>query len=151
MRSFPSFFALAAAGACLAAAVTFASPQAQPTAPGKACEPDEKVVVDVMEHMTATIATIKKESQDDFERLYHQQVVESRLSTNLLMTNMLLDCLDKAAKDPSTPKGDLAAIQASQQKYTQLKTTIQQDAAKIKSTKDPKAAKAEIEAFSFTL
>lgn len=151
MKTFPSFFALAVAGVCLAAAAAFSAPQAQTAAPAKACGPDETVVGSVMKDVTTTIATVKKESLDDFERLFHQQVVGSRLSTTLLMTNMLLDCLDKAAKDPSTPKGDIASIQTRQKTYTQLKTAIQQDIDKVKSTKDPKAAKADIEAFSFTL
>lgn len=150
MRSFPGFFAVAAS-VCLAAAAAFAVPQAETTAPTKACQPDETVVGSVMKDVTTTIATVKKESLDDFQRLFHQQVVGSRLSTTLLMTNMLLDCLDKAAKDPSTPKSDLASIQTSQKSYTQLKTAIQQDIAKVKSTKDPKAAKSEIETFSFTI
>lgn len=151
MNKIKYMVALLAAGAFLAGVAAYSAEQAQAAAPSKVCGVDETVVGSVMKDVTGTIATVKKESQDDFQRLYHQDVVGSRLSTSLLMTNMLLDCLSKAAKDPSTPKAELSSIQASQEAYGKLKNTLQQDIKTVKTTKDPKTAKSSIEAFTFEI
>lgn len=132
----------------LPGALAFA--QAQTAPPAKACQEDETVVASVLTHLNDTVGTVKKESLDDFVRQYHQQVVSSRLSTSIVMTNILLDCLDKAAKDPSTPKSNLASIKASQDAYTKLKNAMQQDVDTLKTTKDPKTAKDDISNYNFT-
>ncbi|MDE3180658.1 MAG: hypothetical protein KGM47_13490 [Acidobacteriota bacterium] len=132
----------------LPGALAFA--QAQTAPPAKACQEDETVVNSILKHLNETVDMVKKESVDDFVQKYHQQVVGSRLSTTVVMTNILLDCLDKASKDPSTPKTDLASIKASQDTYAKLKNTMQQDVDTLKNTKDPKIAKADISNYNFS-
>ncbi|MGH9397365.1 MAG: hypothetical protein ACRD18_11020 [Terriglobia bacterium] len=137
-------------GVGLGRSFAFPSLQSQAATAPKACQDLATVVSSVEKDLSGTVATVKKESLDDFVRQFHQQVVGSRLSTCLIMTNQLLDCLDKAAKDPATAKTDVDSIKTSQDAYTKLKNTLQQYAQTLKNVKDPKTAKSDVENFDFS-
>jgi len=122
--------------------------QSQTPAP-QACSDDEAVVTSVKQDLSALVDTIKKENQDDFDTKYHQQTCLSRLSICLSTTSELLDCLDKATKDTTTPKEQMGAIKAKQAEYTKLKNALDQDIQSLKSAKDSKEAKSLIGNFGF--
>ncbi|MGH9434556.1 MAG: hypothetical protein ACRD06_00995 [Terriglobia bacterium] len=148
MKKFTMFTALVLALG-LTRSFALPLPQSQTAPPAKACQDLVAVVSSVQKDLSGTIATVKKESLNDFVRQFHQQVVGSRMSTCLVMTNQLLECLDKAAKDPATPKTQMDSIKASQDTYTKLKNALQQAAQTLKGAKDSKTAKSDVESFAF--
>lgn len=131
---------LVVAGACLAA--TFL--------PAQACKNPETVVTNVEQDLTGTVNTVRKETLQDFDRQFHQQATESKLSICLDTVTDVLTCLDKASHDATATPAQQSAVKAEEAKYTKLKDSLQQDSASLKSAKDDKSAKAEIEKFNFS-
>lgn len=138
-------------GVCLVGTSALSPFQSQPqSAAPKVCGDSEAVVTSVKQDLSAMVDTIKKESQSDFTTKYHEQTCLSRLSICLETTNELLQCLDKASKDSTTPPAQMEAIKTMQAAYGKLKSTLDQDIQALKSAKNPKAAKAAIGNFDFS-
>jgi|YelNatPaOPRAMG01_1025707.scaffolds.fasta_scaffold12101_3 hypothetical protein len=114
---------------------------------GQTCTDDEGMVKSYVQSITDLIGTVKKESLPDFEREYHEQSCLTRLTLALGIVNSLIDCLNKAAKDPAATQEQIAAIKSKLQSYTKLKSTLEQDHDSLKAAKDTKTAKALIEKF----
>lgn len=114
---------------------------------GQTCSDDEGMVKSYVQSLTDLVSTVKKESLDDFQRDYHGQSCLTRLTLSLGIVNSLIDCLNKAAKDPAATPAQLAAIKAQLASYTQLKTALERDRSALKAAKDTKTAKSIIEKF----
>jgi hypothetical protein len=113
------------------------------------CNDDEAMVKSYVQSLTDLVATVKKESETDFERKYHQKATMADLTLTLGMIDGLLDCLDKAVKDPTATKPQVDSMEVKRQAYAQLKANLKRDHDGLKAAHVPKAAKALIEKFAF--
>ena len=114
---------------------------------GQTCSDDEGMVKSYVQSIADLVGTVKKESLSDFEKDYHQQSCLSRLNLSLGIVNSLIDCLNKAAKDPATTQEQIAAVKSKLEKYAKLKSVLEQDRDTLKAAKDTKTAKSIIEKF----
>jgi hypothetical protein len=117
---------------------------------GQTCSADEGMVQSYMQSLTQLVGTVKNESLADFQKDYHEQSCLTRLNLSLGIVNSLIDCLNKAEKDPATTPAQLTAIKNQLAHYTGLKTVLEQDQNSLKAAKDPKTAKSIIEKFVLT-
>lgn len=114
---------------------------------GQTCNDDEGMVKSYVQSLTDLVGTVKKESLADFQKDYHEQSCLTRLTLSLGIVNSLIDCLNKAAKDPAATPAQLSAIKSKLASYTKLKTAMEQDRDALKAAKDTKTAKSIIEKF----
>jgi len=117
---------------------------------GQTCSDDEGMVKSYVQSISTLVGTVKKESLSDFQKDYHEQSCLSQLTLSLGIVNSLIDCLNKAAKDPATPPQQVAADKAQLQNYDKLKSLLEQDCNTLKAAKNTKAAKSIIEKFTIS-
>jgi len=92
---------------------------------GQTCTDDEGMVKSYMQSISTLIGTVQKESLSDFEKDYHEQSCLSRLTLSLGIVNSLIDCLNKAAKDPADTPAQLADIKSKLENYGKLESTLE--------------------------
>lgn len=114
---------------------------------GQTCNDDEGMVQSYVQGIADLVGTVKKESLPDFEKDYHQQSCLTRLTLSLGIIDGLMDCLNKAAKDPAATQEQAAAVKGKLEKYAKLKSTLEQARDSLKAAKDTKTAKSIIEKF----
>ena len=114
---------------------------------GQTCSDDEGMVKSYVQSIEDLVGKVKKENLTDFQNDYHEQSCLSRITMSLSVIDSLINCLNKAAKDPAATKEQAAAIESKLQSYTKLKTELKQDHDKLKTAKNLKSAKAIIEKF----
>ncbi|TAM84732.1 MAG: hypothetical protein EPN47_01055 [Acidobacteria bacterium] len=114
---------------------------------GQTCSDDEGMVQSYVQGIADLVGTVKKESLSDFANDYHQQSCLTRLTLSLGIVDSLVDCLNKAAKDPAATQEQVATAKGKLEKYTKLKSTLEQDHDSLKAAKDAKTAKSIIEKF----
>jgi hypothetical protein len=114
---------------------------------GQTCNDDEGMVKSYVQGLTDLVGTVKKESLSEFTKEYHQQSCITRLTLSLGIVNSLIDCLNKAAKDPAATPEQLAAVKSKLESFTKLKSALEQDRDALKAAKDTKTAKSIIEQF----
>ena len=117
---------------------------------GQTCSADEGMVKSYVQSLTDLVGTVKKESLSDFQKDYHEQSCLTRLNLSLGIVSSLIDCLNKAEKDPAATPAQLTAIKNQLAHYTGLKTVLEQDQNSLKAAKDTKTAKSVIEKFVLT-
>ena len=113
----------------------------------QACKDEEGMVTDYKKDMGDLLTTVRKESLSDVERAYHQKSSAAKLTFYSSIVDSLVECLDKAAQDPATPKEQLDGLKARHDSFAKLKETIQHDRAGLKAAQEPKDAKALIAKF----
>ncbi len=118
---------------------------------GQTCTDDEGMVKSYMQSISTLIGTVQKESLSDFEKDYHEQSCLSQLTLSLGIVNSLIDCLNKAAKDPADTPAQLAAIKSKLENYAKLESTLEKDRDSLKAAKNTKSAKSLIEKFVITV
>jgi len=111
------------------------------------CSEDEAMVQSYVQSIGDLVGTVKKESLSDFEKDYHQRSCLSRLTLSLGIVDSLVDCLSKAAKDPAATQEQIAAAKGKLEKYSKLKSALEQARDTLKAAKDTKGAKSAIEKF----
>lgn len=111
------------------------------------CSDDEGMVQSYVQSIDELIGTVKKESLSDFEKDYHQRSCLSRLTLSLGIIDSLVDCLSKAAKDPAATQEQIAAAKGKLDRYSKLKSALEQARDTLKAAKDTKGAKSVIEKF----
>ena len=117
-----------------------------PQLAAQSCQDDQAMVDANVKAAADMVDTVKKESQADFESKFHQKSCLTKLTLALGALNDAVACLDKAG-----PSADAAAGQASpKDSDAKLKDRITQYKATLKSTDDPKAAKALIARFDLS-
>jgi len=114
---------------------------------GQTCNDDEGMVKSYVQSLTDLVGTVKKESLSEFEKDYHKQSCLTRLTLSLGIVNSLIDCLNKAAKDPAATPQQVAAIKGKLQNFAKLKSLLEKDRDALKAAKNTKTAKAVIEKF----
>lgn len=114
---------------------------------GQTCSDDEGMVKSYVQSIDGLVSKVKKENLTDFQNDYHKQSCLSRLTMSLGIIDSLINCLNKAAKDPTATKDQVAAINSKLQSYTKLKATLQKDHDTLKAAKTLKSAKSIIEKF----
>jgi hypothetical protein len=118
---------------------------------GQTCTDDEGMVKSYMQSISTLIGTVQKESLSDFEKDYHEQSCLSQLTLSLGIVDSLIDCLNKAAKDPADTPAQLAAIKGKLENYAKLESTLEKDRDSLKAAKNTKSAKSLIEKFVITV
>jgi hypothetical protein len=116
----------------------------------QSCDPDEAMVQDSVKTIGDLVGQVKKETVDVFEQKYHQRNCLTKLSLFASETDGLIQCLEKAAKDPATPKEQAEADKAKLDSFTKLKNQAQSDRDTLKKINDAKLAKAFVEKLAFT-
>lgn len=127
----------------------FVLPSGVPQLFAQVCKDEEGMVSDYQKTVTDLVQTVKKESLVDFQKAFHQRIAMSRLTSFGSMVDEIIDCLQKRAGDPSTPKDSADADKGKVNAYNKLKDTIKQDRDALKATQSDKGAKALIEKFAF--
>jgi|SRR5690242_1826990 len=112
------------------------------------CSDDEGMVQSYVQSIDDLIGMVKKESLSDFEKDYHQRSCLSRLTLSLGIIDSLMDCLSKAAKDPAATQEQIAAAKGKLDRYSKLKSALEQARDTLKAAKDTKGAKSAIEKFA---
>ncbi|HXH48939.1 MAG TPA: hypothetical protein VNM47_06300 [Terriglobia bacterium] len=111
------------------------------------CSDDEGMVKSYVQSIAELVGTVRKESLSEFTKDYHQQSCLTRLTLSLGIIDSLMDCLNKAAKDPAATPDQNAAVKDKLEKYAKLKSALEQDRDTLKAAKDTKTAKSVIEKF----
>ncbi len=114
---------------------------------GQACKDDQMMSDESRKTLVELVATVKKESLQDFQRAYHQKSCLNKLTFSLNAVDGVLACLDKAAQDTTATKEDLDAYKAKREAYAKRKERIEHDRKALKDAADAKDAKALIEKF----
>lgn len=107
----------------------------------QACKDEEAMAADYKKDFADRVATVKKESLPDFERAFHQKTILSKLTLYTNIVDTVMDCLNKAAQDASTPKEEAEALKPKLAAYAKLKATVQHDRDALKAAEAPKDAK----------
>ena len=118
---------------------------------GQSCSDDEGMVKSYVQGINSLVGTVQKETLAEFQKEYHEQSCLTRINLSIGIVKSLVDCLNKAAKDPADTPAQLAAIKSKLQTYDKLESALQQDSKSLKAAKNPKAAKSLIEKFVLTV
>jgi hypothetical protein len=121
-----------------------------PQLSAQVCADEEGMVNYYKKDVADLVATVKKESIQDFERAFHQKVMTTHLTFFGGTVDGLLNCLQKRANDSTTPKEDAEAAKGKIDAYNKLKDKIKADRDALKAAQTGKDAKALIEKFAFT-
>jgi hypothetical protein len=113
----------------------------------QACEEEDAMIRDYRQSLTELVETVRKESLEQFQRAYRQKSCLNRLTFFLLAFDPVVECLEKAAAAPGTPKAQAAALREKRESYVKLKAKIEEYRDSLKKAGDDKAAKAVIEKF----
>jgi hypothetical protein len=132
--------------AILAGPLLFGLPILQ-TLRGQTCSDDESMVKSYVKGITDLVGTVQKETLSDFEKEYHEQSCLTRINLSLTIVSSLIDCLNKAAKDPADTPAQVADIKSKLQNYANLESALEKDRDTLKAAKDTKTAKSLIEKF----
>ncbi|HEX5413118.1 MAG TPA: hypothetical protein VFZ27_14800 [Terriglobia bacterium] len=118
---------------------------------GQACSEDEGMVQSYVQSIDDLVGTVKKESLSDFEKDYHQRSCLTRLTLSLGIIDGLIDCLSKTASNPAATQEQIAAAKGKLEKYSKLKSALEQARDTLKAAKDTKGAKSAIEKFTIAV
>lgn len=110
----------------------------------QACQDDEDMTKTTLKDLTNLVGAVKKESQGDFEKSYHQKTFLSKSGFGLTVVGGLVDCLVKATQDSTASKEQVESYKTKEQSYGKLKGKMEQTRGAVKSA-DQKDAKALIE------
>jgi hypothetical protein len=127
---------LVLAGISIAAVALMAQPA---RAQAAACQDEEATAQSMVQDVATSVDAVKKESESDFESKYHQKSLTNKLTFALTAVNGAVDCLDKAAGDPTAA--------ARKETEAKLKDQLSGYRDALKSKTDPKAAKQLIATF----
>ena len=111
----------------------------------QACQDDEMMVNENKKTLTELVDTIKKESLGDFQRAYHRNSCQNKLTFFYTSVSGLVSCLDKATQDTTATKEEIDSYKAKRDTYTKLKEKLDESRKTLKAAADAKDAKALIE------
>jgi len=117
--------------------VVLAAPRAR--AQAATCRDEESVAQSMVQDVAASVDTIKKESESDFESKYHQKALTNKLMFATTAVDGAVQCLDKATGDPTAA--------ARKDTESKLKAKLVDYRTALKAKTDPKAAKELIATF----
>jgi len=118
---------------------------AQQSLRAQACQDDEAMVTDYKKSITELAATVKTESLENFDKAYHRKSCLTKLTLSVGIVGGAVDCFDKAAQDPATPKEQASTYKAKRDGYTKLKDKVTHYRDALKPVEAGKDAKALIE------
>jgi hypothetical protein len=110
----------------------------------ESCQDEQGMAQGEVQTATEMVDTVKKESQAEFESKFHQKSTANKLTFAISALDDLVQCLDKASQG-----GDPAAATAKDSE-ARLRDRLTQYRDSLKSTEDPKKAKALIETFDLS-
>ncbi len=115
----------------------------------QACKDDEAMALEDKKSLVEFVDMVKKESQGEFQKAFHQKSGLNKLTFSQSAVNGLLSCLDKAAQDTMATKEEVDAYKAKRETFAKLKAKIDQERKSLKDASDAKEAKALIEKFDW--
>ncbi len=139
MRSVTSLGNTIAMGGVALSFVFLAGGPARAQAP--ACQDEETVAQSMVQDVAASVDSIRKESESDFESKYHQKGLTNKLTFALTSVDGAVQCLTKASGDTSAA--------ARKDAESKLKMKLTDYRTQLKEKTDPKAAKELIATFDF--
>ena len=98
-----------------------------------------------LKDLTDLVGAVKKETATDFQNHYHQKSYLSKATFLVSVVGGLIDCLEKAAQDSTATNEQVESYKAKHQTCAKLKSKVGEEKNAVKSTEDPKNAKALIE------
>ena len=107
----------------------------------ESCQDEQGMAQGVLKSAADIVDTVKKETQAEFERKFHQKNTTNKLTFAISALGDVVQCLDKAGQG-----GDSAAG-AEKDAEVKLKDRLTEYRDSLKSTADPKGAKALIATF----
>lgn len=107
----------------------------------ESCQDEQSMAQSVLKSAADIVDTVKKETQAEFETKFHQKNTTNKLTFAISALGDVVQCLDKAGRS-----GDSAAA-ANKDAEAKLKDRLTQYRDSLKSTEDPKRAKALIATF----
>jgi hypothetical protein len=113
-----------------------------PQLTAQSCQDDQAMADAQVKTVADMVDTVKKESQADFEAKFHQKSCLNKLTFAISALNDAIACYDKAgaaAGQPSPKDSD-----------SKLKDRMAEYKGRLKSTDDPKSAKALITTFDLS-
>ena len=114
-----------------------------PPLAAQSCQDDQAMADAQVKTVADMVDTVKKESQADFEAKFHQKSCLNKLTFAISALNDAITCYDKAG-----PAASAAAAQPSpRDSDSKLKDRMTGYKGTLKSTDDPKSAKALIGTF----
>jgi hypothetical protein len=108
----------------------------------ESCEDEQGMAKSDLQTAAEIVDAVKKESQAEFESKFHQKSTTTKLTFAISALDDLVQCLDKASGDP--------AAGAKKDSEAKLKDRLTQYRDSLKSTQDPKSAKALIATFDLS-
>ena len=109
-----------------------------------ACKDEDGVAQSALQTAADVVNTVKKESQTEFESKFHQKSTTNKLTFAISAVDDLVQCLEKAGQG-----GDQAAG-TNKDAETKLEDRLTKYRDSLKSTDDPKSAKALIATFDLS-
>jgi hypothetical protein len=107
----------------------------------QACKDEESMATEYKKDLADRVASVRKESLPDFEKAFHQKSTLTKLTLYGNIADTVMECLNKAAQDATTPKEEAETLKAKQATYAKLKEKIQHDREALKAAEVPKDAK----------
>ncbi len=104
-----------------------------------ACQDEETMAQSMVQDVAASVDTVKKESESDFESKYHQKALTNKLTFAMSAVDGAVQCLDKASGDPT--------VAARKDAESKLKAKLSDYRTELKAKTEPKAAKELIATF----
>jgi len=130
------------------ATVGLASQKQAPLPPP--CQDEETMVADYTKDLTSLTATVKGENLAAFQRAFHRKTCLTKLTLCAGVLDGAVDCFEKAAADPATPRDQVETCKAKRDRYARLKEKVSHYRDTLKATEGYKEAKALIEQFDFS-
>jgi hypothetical protein len=137
-------------GITLLLGVAVAGSLAQRPVYAQACQDEETMVTDYQKSIGDLVATVKKESLQDFLRHYHRKNILSKLTLCPGIVDIAAECLTKAGSDPDASKQQKEQYKAKGEAYTKLKSKVVQYRDELKAAEPGKDSKALIEKFDLS-
>lgn len=117
---------------------------------GQACKDEQDMVDNYQKDLVASITEVKNESQQDFEKKYHQKCILTNLTLFSGILGDATDCLTKAETDATATKDQVAAYKAKHDSLAKVKGKVDESAKGLKAETDSRKAKEIIQKIEFS-
>lgn len=107
--------------------------------PPPPCQDEEMMVGDYRKSIGELVETVKKETQTDFDKAYHQRSTVTKLSLVLPLLGQLEACLDKASQGSAATKDQVSTYKTKREATLKLKDKVDQYKTSLKAATSKEA------------
>lgn len=119
-----------------------------PPLAAQSCQDEQGMAAGSLQSVVDMVATVKKESEADFESKFHQKSARNKLTFAINALDDAVLCLDRASQASAGATADqAAAYRLTKEKDVALKNQLTQHRDALKAEQDPAKAKALISGF----